>query len=509
MMTLFFGLKRNYHFEYQKKPTQKKPTQKIQVIIMIKKLLSIYFVIFACLSPLFGVIFEVRDLNKFEEMSRNLDGRTLVLFDVDYTLLSPKDISLKPCGKGFRRKFLHVLDPKRREYLQSILALESEEELMDCSFPSMIQRMQKDNIHVIGLTALETGEYGKIDHLEDWRIKQLKKFNIDFSSAFYNYNPIVLSESKPYNGHYPLFKNGVLFTNRQPKGKVLVAFMKRVGWMPNKILFIDDSMEQLKSVESAAQALGVEFIGFHYIAAAEIVSSEFDQAIGEFQFKNLVEKEHWFPEAEVKVILEKQACDPMKKSIQIIYINGPSSSGKTTLAQALQQEFDVPFLHIGIDRVIGMMPNKLINWEGGPAPLGFSWKSAVDETGTPVHEIQAGPFGKKMVETLKEIVLTMVRMGHHVIVDDVSFGKCEVDEWREALKDCKVLWVGIKAPLNILEAREKVRGNRMHGSARAQYFKVHKDVVYDIEFDTSKDSLTTIVQSIKEHLGGVSPKLSL
>ncbi|MFI5343041.1 MAG: chloramphenicol phosphotransferase CPT family protein [Chlamydiales bacterium] len=188
----------------------------------------------------------------------------------------------------------------------------------------------------------------------------------------------------------------------------------------------------------------------------------------------------------------------MEKSIQIIYINGPSSSGKTTLAQALQQEFDVPFLHIGIDRVIGMMPYKLNNWEGGPAPLGFSWKPSVDETGIPVHEIQTGPFGKKVVETLKEIVLTMVRMGHHVIVDDVSFGKCEVDEWREALKDCQVLWVGIKASLNILEAREKERDNRMHGSARAQYFKVHKDVVYDLEFDTSREPLETIVNTIRK-----------
>ncbi|MBA3602462.1 MAG: AAA family ATPase [Parachlamydiaceae bacterium] len=192
----------------------------------------------------------------------------------------------------------------------------------------------------------------------------------------------------------------------------------------------------------------------------------------------------------------------MKKSIQIIYINGPSSAGKTTLAEALQKEFDVPFLHIGIDRVIGMMPNKLNNWEGGPAPLGFSWKLSVDETGTPVHEIQTGPFGKKMVKTLKEIVLTMARMGHHIIVDDVSFGKCEVDEWREALKDCKVLWIGIKAPLTVLEAREKERGNRMHGSARAQYFKVHKDVVYDIEFDTSREPLETIVRTIKERYIG-------
>jgi chloramphenicol 3-O phosphotransferase len=144
-----------------------------------------------------------------------------------------------------------------------------------------------------------------------------------------------------------------------------------------------------------------------------------------------------------------------------------------------------------------MMPNKLNNWEGGPAPLGFSWKPAIDETGSPVHEIQVGPFGLKMVEMLKEIVLTMARMGHHVIVDDVSFGKCDVDEWRKALKDYKVLWVGIKAPLSVLEAREKERVNRMHGSARAQYFKVHKDVVYDLEFDTSKDSLETIVKTIK------------
>lgn len=31
---------------------------------------------------------------------------------------------------------------------------------------------------------------------------------------------------------------------------------------------------------------------------------------------------------------------------EIIYINGPSSSGKTTLAKALQQEFDQSFLDL-------------------------------------------------------------------------------------------------------------------------------------------------------------------
>lgn len=189
----------------------------------------------------------------------------------------------------------------------------------------------------------------------------------------------------------------------------------------------------------------------------------------------------------------------MKEFPQIIYFNGPSSSGKTTLAEALQNEFDLPFLHIGIDRVIGMMPDKLNNWEGKHASLGFSWKESVDETGHLVQEIQMGPFARKMVTTLIEIVLTMARMGHYIIIDDVSFGKLQVDIWKDALKDYKVIWIGLKAPLDILEAREKERGNRMHGSARAQYFQVHKDVIYDYEFDTSKDSLDSIVRTIKEY----------
>lgn len=195
----------------------------------------------------------------------------------------------------------------------------------------------------------------------------------------------------------------------------------------------------------------------------------------------------------------QQNCEQMKIYYQIIYINGPSSSGKSTLAKALQETLDQPFLHIGIDRIIGMMPEKLNNWEGGPAPLGFSWKESIDEMGHPIYEIQKGPFAEKIVQTLKEVALTMVRMGHYVIIDDVSFGKCQVDNWKDVLKDYRVLSIGIVAPLEVLEAREKERGNRILGSARAQYFQVHKDVTYDLKFDTSKETIETMIRVIKEH----------
>lgn len=190
----------------------------------------------------------------------------------------------------------------------------------------------------------------------------------------------------------------------------------------------------------------------------------------------------------------------MKINYQIIYLNGPSSSGKTTLAFHLQETLEPPFLHIGIDRMIGMMPEKINNWTGGHAPLGFSWKNSYDEAGHPIYEIQLGSFAKKISDTLKEIVLTMVRLGHYIIIDDVAFGKQDVEKWKEALKDYNVLWIGIHSPLPLLEQREKDRGDRMIGSARAQYYQVHKDVKYDLEFDISQDSTEKIIQVIKNKI---------
>ena len=181
---------------------------------------------------------------------------------------------------------------------------------------------------------------------------------------------------------------------------------------------------------------------------------------------------------------------------QIIYINGPSSSGKTTLAKALQEAFDEPFLHIGIDRIIGMMPAKINNWEGGSAPLGFSWKKRYDEAGHLMHEIQTGPFALKCVETLRELVKLLASLGHFVIVDDVSFGIDQVKEWHKALEPYSVLWVGLSTPVHLLEERERARPGRILGSARAQADKVHEGVDYDLEFDTSKMPLEQIVQAI-------------
>ena len=40
---------------------------------------------------------------------------------------------------------------------------------------------------------------------------------------------------------------------------------------------------------------------------------------------------------------------------RVIVLNGPSSSGKTSLARAMQAVWHGPLLHIGLDTVIGML----------------------------------------------------------------------------------------------------------------------------------------------------------
>ena len=186
-----------------------------------------------------------------------------------------------------------------------------------------------------------------------------------------------------------------------------------------------------------------------------------------------------------------------KESVQIIYLNGPSSSGKTTLAKALQHAFEEPFLHVGIDKIIGWMPEKINDWTGGKALLGYSWKKSVDASGNSIQELQAGPYAQKIGKTFQEVVLALTKMGHRIVIDDVSFGKQQLDEWKKTLEGFQVLWVGVNAPLAVLEQREKERGNRILGSARGQFHKVHVDASYDLEIDTHQASISENVEKIK------------
>ncbi|HEY3343084.1 MAG TPA: AAA family ATPase, partial [Anaerolineae bacterium] len=183
-------------------------------------------------------------------------------------------------------------------------------------------------------------------------------------------------------------------------------------------------------------------------------------------------------------------------SHQIIYLNGPSSAGKTTLGRALQRALPEPFLLLCMDMLVDAMPPQLNDWTGQQKTDGYSYVSVPTASGEPMFQLCIGPFAQRLQPALQQIIIVLAAQGFNLIIDDVAFGKAQVDLYREALKEYQVLWVGIKVSLEVLEAREKTRGDRLIGSARDQAEKVHRDVVYDLELDTSRMAVEEAVNQV-------------
>jgi chloramphenicol 3-O phosphotransferase len=183
--------------------------------------------------------------------------------------------------------------------------------------------------------------------------------------------------------------------------------------------------------------------------------------------------------------------------IQIIFLNGPSSVGKTTIARALQQRMEEHYLLIGIDTIIDMMPEKINDWQTGKKTEGFSMIPFVHgQHGMTLYKTHAGPFAIRMESTLKELVKTLAQLKHFIIIDEVSLGFQAVQEWKNALHDYSTLWVGLTAPIEILEERAIKRANRKLGLAAWHFDSVHNGVTYDLMLDTSTDSIEQLVDTI-------------
>ncbi len=145
-----------------------------------------------------------------------------------------------------------------------------------------------------------------------------------------------------------------------------------------------------------------------------------------------------------------------------------------------------------------MMPEKVNSWDEFANPVGFSSIRSTDSLGKPVTHMQIGSFGKKMRDLFRVICVSIVRNGQSLIIDDVFFEKFGEKLWKEALQEFHVIWIGLHAPLSVLEKRECIRNDRAIGSARNQFYNANQNTQYDLHLDTSISSPGECAQLIKE-----------
>ena len=176
----------------------------------------------------------------------------------------------------------------------------------------------------------------------------------------------------------------------------------------------------------------------------------------------------------------------------MVLLHGTSSSGKTTVARAVQTLSEEPWLRLGIDAFWSAIDERWM--EHGPrASEGFRWRD--DATIVP------GPVGDRLASGMRAAISACARCGNDVLVDDVFIDRRWLDGWRTELAGLEWLLVGVRAPLPVLEERERDRGNRIRGEARAQADVIHAGIEYDLTLDTASQSPEECATAILAALG--------
>jgi chloramphenicol 3-O phosphotransferase len=174
--------------------------------------------------------------------------------------------------------------------------------------------------------------------------------------------------------------------------------------------------------------------------------------------------------------------------VQIILLNGGSSSGKTSIATSLQELLPTTWLRFSIDDLVEALPASLFTRSEG---LTFG------EDG----EVRPGPEFQQLEAAWMQGIAAMARAGANVIIDDVFLsGVAARDRWQTALAGLSVLWVGVRCDPQVAAAREQARQDRNVGMAAAQAQIVHVGMQYDLEVDTTAMAPRDCAQRIAERV---------
>jgi len=160
----------------------------------------------------------------------------------------------------------------------------------------------------------------------------------------------------------------------------------------------------------------------------------------------------------------------------IILLNGPSSSGKTTLSKAIQQRLTEPCYYTSYDLVCG-------------------------------HMTPRGNFGRNMEEDFLSVMFATARatalLGRNIIIDNCLFDTDNIPALCcNMLSDCDVLFVRVDCPADELRRREIARGDRAIG--KAEWQNEHRtpkdgyDLVVNTKTNTTGECADMIVSALRD-----------
>ncbi len=243
-----------------------------------------------------GQVIETRSIVELQNILKDADADTLVLLDVDDTLITPK-------ANMFRYKnnphhgFIDEIKNNKNTVLnfEDILSqwrAQRKTMLITPEWPAIIEDLQAKGAKVFALTQMDTGAFGVIQSMEEWRYQELLSLGFLFQDTLQDKTKIILKEDAR---GYCLFYHGILMTGPFTKVEVLDAFLKYLS--PKKIIFVDDREKHVMSLAHYLDERHIAFTGI-ILRAVEELSGTPNEAIIKVQKQSLLEKALWLEDEE-------------------------------------------------------------------------------------------------------------------------------------------------------------------------------------------------------------------
>ncbi len=192
---------------------------------------------------------------------------------------------------------------------------------------------------------------------------------------------------------------------------------------------------------------------------------------------------------------------------RIIFLNGTSSSGKTTLAHALQELLSEPWLHVALDQFRDGLPAKYRGLNSPPGSTGEAGLNVVPvtETETPYTAIRFGVYGKKVLCGMRRAIRSLAEAGNNIIIDDIILEDEFLDDYLDVFTDLDLIFVGVRCAIDVINEREKVRPGRFPGTALGHFDVCHAHGDYDVDIDTAVSSPQQCAAAVSQFLAKKTP----
>ena len=189
---------------------------------------------------------------------------------------------------------------------------------------------------------------------------------------------------------------------------------------------------------------------------------------------------------------------------QVIFLNGTSSAGKTTLAKHLQMALPDCWQHMALDQYRDGLPDKYRGLNAPSDTLGALGLNVVPVTNDEAAYTQVvfGEAGLNMLKGMRRAMRSMVDAGVNIIIDDIILDPNFLTDYLRVFAGVEVLFVGVRCDLATIDARQQQRPGRFPGTAYGHYLSCHAHAIYDVEVDTGRNSpedcADTVIDALRQ-----------